>query len=86
VQEGSIGTGSRLTHSDGPLPYPQERTCPHVFLTSTIQDAYFIEKEIIVSRRVSVAATPATMPVISAQAAARAFRVKVRREDVLRAR
>jgi hypothetical protein len=36
-----------------------------------------VEKEALVTRRVTVTGTPSTMPVINAQDASRAFRVKV---------
>ena len=51
--------------------------CPTVVLTSMVDGAYDIEEEIIVTRRVTVMGSPATMPVINAGEASRAFRVKV---------
>lgn len=55
----------------------QDRLCNTVILTSTVDGAYDIKEEIIVSRRVTVMGNPSTMPTIDAAAASRAFRVKV---------
>jgi len=49
-----------------------------VLLTSIEEGAYDIEKQIIVTRRGTVTGNPATMPVIDANDASRAFLVKVR--------
>lgn len=55
--------------------YIQEHTCSTVALTNL---AYEIEEEIIVTRRVTILGSPATMPVLNGKVANRIFRVVVR--------